>query len=75
MFRKKPPSPFYVPEKTALALNRAKSDQRRVIAVGTTSCRTLEYVANQSGHLVPGAGRCDLFIYPGPIFIYPNRHC
>lgn len=56
---------FYVPEKTALALNRAKSDQRRVIAVGTTSCRTLEYVANQSGHLVPGAGRCDLFIYPG----------
>ncbi len=55
---------YTVPAKTADAVNRAKSEGRRVIAVGTTCTRTLE-AAGADGVLVPGSGRTNIFIYPG----------
>jgi len=57
--------PYRIPEKTAKAINNARTTNRRIIAVGTTSCRTLEYAVDHTGHIAPGAGMCDLFIYPG----------
>ena len=59
---------FSISAQTADIVNRAKAAGRRVIAVGTTSVRTLEYAARSSGRLSPGCGRCDLFIYPGYTF-------
>jgi S-adenosylmethionine:tRNA ribosyltransferase-isomerase len=56
---------FSIPETTARIVNQAKAEGRRVVAVGTTSVRTLEYAARQNGIVGPGSGRCDLFIYPG----------
>lgn len=50
---------------TARTINLAKSEQRRVIAVGTTSTRTLEAFADSDGTLHPGTKDVDLFIYPG----------
>lgn len=46
-------------------INRAKAEGHRVIAVGTTSVRTLEYAADESGTLTSGSAACDLYIYPG----------
>jgi S-adenosylmethionine:tRNA ribosyltransferase-isomerase len=54
-----------IPPDTAGAINRAKSDGRRVIAVGTTTCRALESAADEGGRVRPLAGPTDLFIYPG----------
>ena len=45
------------------AVDRARAEQRRVIAVGTTACRTLESAASETG-LVAGRARTDLFIHP-----------
>lgn len=56
---------YHIPEKAADIVNLARNEGRRVIAVGTTSVRTLEYAAGGSGILKPGSGACDLFIYPG----------
>ena len=56
---------FSIPDETARIVNRAKAGGRRVVAVGTTSVRTLEYAAGPDGVIQPGSGRCDLFIYPG----------
>ncbi len=50
---------------TADAVSRAKREGRRVIAVGTTSCRTLESRCDESGHLEEYAGFTNAFIYPG----------
>lgn len=63
-------SEFYVmDEKTADILNEAKKDGRRIIAVGTTSTRTLETIASKNdGHFVACSGNTDIFIYPGYIF-------
>ena len=55
---------YIVPAETADQVNRAKAEGRRVVAVGTTSLRTLE-AAYSSGALQPGAGRTSIFIYPG----------
>lgn len=50
----------------AAAITRARREGRRVIAVGTTTTRTLEAVARASaGAIVAGAGETDLFIHPG----------
>ncbi|MDQ6954610.1 MAG: tRNA preQ1(34) S-adenosylmethionine ribosyltransferase-isomerase QueA, partial [Mariprofundaceae bacterium] len=55
----------YVVSKTAAQqINQAKSAGRRVVAVGTTSLRTLE-AACENGFLHSGSGRTDIFIYPG----------
>jgi S-adenosylmethionine:tRNA ribosyltransferase-isomerase len=56
---------FTLPEEAAHAINTAKSAGGRVVAVGTTSVRTLEYCAMEKGVIAPGSGMCDLFIYPG----------
>lgn len=55
---------YTVPEETARLVNAAKAEGRRVIAVGTTSCRTLES-AWKEGALTPGPGSTGIFIYPG----------
>jgi S-adenosylmethionine:tRNA ribosyltransferase-isomerase len=56
---------FYISEQAAAAVNRAKKEGRRIIAVGTTAVRTLEHAADETGCIAPGGGECDLFIYPG----------
>ncbi|MBX5436984.1 MAG: tRNA preQ1(34) S-adenosylmethionine ribosyltransferase-isomerase QueA [Alicyclobacillaceae bacterium] len=55
---------YCVPETVADAVNRAKREGRRVVAVGTTALRTLE-AAGAHGTLEPGVGDTDLFVYPG----------
>jgi S-adenosylmethionine:tRNA ribosyltransferase-isomerase len=54
---------YQVPEETAASVNRARSEGRRVIAVGTTVVRTLES-ASHDGQVRPGAGSSRLFIRP-----------
>ena len=57
---------FEIAESAAATINRALEDGRRVIAVGTTSVRTLESVAREhSGRIVAGRGDTHLFIFPG----------
>ncbi len=56
---------FSIPPETARIVNQARAAGNRVVAVGTTSVRTLEFAAGSGGSLAPGSGRCDLFIYPG----------
>jgi S-adenosylmethionine:tRNA ribosyltransferase-isomerase len=60
------PERFDIDVAAARAINQARSEGRRVIAVGTTTTRTLEAVAgSHDGAIVAGAGSTDLFIYPG----------
>jgi S-adenosylmethionine:tRNA ribosyltransferase-isomerase len=58
---------FEIPPQTARAINQAKAENRRVVAVGTTTVRTLEYASQRAGSGRPDAGRgdADIFIYPG----------
>jgi S-adenosylmethionine:tRNA ribosyltransferase-isomerase len=49
----------------AATVNRALNEGRRVVAIGTTTVRTLEYSARESGRVQSGRGEADLFIYPG----------
>ncbi len=56
---------YRVSEAAAEAINAARDRGSRVVAVGTTCVRTLEFVSNDKGRLTPGSGACDLFIYPG----------
>ena len=56
---------YQITGETADTVNRAKAEGRRVIAVGTTSCRTLEAAARDNGRIVPGSAETDIFIYPG----------
>ncbi|MGD9210342.1 MAG: tRNA preQ1(34) S-adenosylmethionine ribosyltransferase-isomerase QueA [Desulfobacteraceae bacterium] len=56
---------YSITPKAAACLNQARQDNRRIIAVGTTSVRTLEYHSDAKGRLSSGSGSCDLFIYPG----------
>ncbi|MEW6171494.1 MAG: tRNA preQ1(34) S-adenosylmethionine ribosyltransferase-isomerase QueA [Bacillota bacterium] len=56
---------YDIPGDTAAAVNRAKSEKRRVIAVGTTTVRCLEAASGATGEVRAGAGTTDLFIYPG----------
>ncbi|HVO83655.1 MAG TPA: tRNA preQ1(34) S-adenosylmethionine ribosyltransferase-isomerase QueA [Syntrophobacteria bacterium] len=55
---------FDIPWETANAVRAAKEEGRRVVAVGTTTVRALEFAARQGG-VQAGSGWCDLFIYPG----------
>jgi S-adenosylmethionine:tRNA ribosyltransferase-isomerase len=60
------PERYEISEHAASVVNSARSEGRSVIAVGTTTTRTLEAVASRhDGTLVPGPGETDLFIYPG----------
>jgi S-adenosylmethionine:tRNA ribosyltransferase-isomerase len=56
---------YELPEATAMAIAAAKRRGGRVVAVGTTVVRTLEWCATAGNQVRPGSGRCDLFIYPG----------
>jgi len=56
---------FSISETTAEVINKARKSGGRVIPVGTTSCRTLETVADENGIVHPGSGWTDIFIYPG----------
>ena len=56
---------YSVSEETARLIRETKAAGRRVIAVGTTSCRTLEAVATKYGEVRSCSGDTDIFIYPG----------
>jgi S-adenosylmethionine:tRNA ribosyltransferase-isomerase len=59
---------FFIPESTADIINRARKEGRRIIAVGTTCVRTLEFASDKNGVVNSGNGTCNLFIYPGYTF-------
>lgn len=56
---------YVLPQETADIINKTKENGGRVIAVGTTSCRTLESVYKKHGKIVADEGSTDIFIYPG----------
>jgi S-adenosylmethionine:tRNA ribosyltransferase-isomerase len=58
---------YSISPQAAEAINSARAAQRRIVAVGTTSVRTLEFAASQSADasIQPGSGEADIFIYPG----------
>ncbi len=59
---------YEVPPSTALALNKALDEERPILAVGTTSLRTLESAVEAEGRFQPKRGNTDLFIHPGYAF-------
>jgi S-adenosylmethionine:tRNA ribosyltransferase-isomerase len=59
-------SEFYtIGTESAEMINRARQRGKRIIAVGTTSCRTLESASDENGRISPISGWTDIFIYPG----------
>ena len=56
---------YWLPKETAELINDTKKNGGRVIAVGTTSCRTLESVGTFKGKIEESEGWTDIFIYPG----------
>jgi S-adenosylmethionine:tRNA ribosyltransferase-isomerase len=58
---------YEIPDEAARLINAAKESGRRIVAVGTTTVRTLEYSARLAGEsrIEAGSGEADLFIYPG----------
>ncbi|MGD9082430.1 MAG: tRNA preQ1(34) S-adenosylmethionine ribosyltransferase-isomerase QueA, partial [Desulfobacterales bacterium] len=63
---------YSISKNTANVINRAKTEGRRIIAVGTTCVRALEYASDDGGDVAHGGGSCDLFIYPGYRFKVVN---
>ena len=60
---------FYIKQEDCDKINKAKKNGKRVIAVGTTSCRVLETIANpENGTVEPIEGDTQIFIYPGYTF-------
>ena len=68
------PERYHVPAGTAEAVNRAVNEGRRVVAIGTTTTRTLETAARvgRRGYLSHGGGVSELFLYPGMPFHLVN---
>ncbi len=56
---------YSISAEAASAINHALDAGRRILAVGTTTVRTLEYAARQSGRVTAGSRDADIFIYPG----------
>ena len=56
---------YWMPKETADLINRTKENGGRIIAVGTTSCRTLESVATKLGRIAEDEDWTSIFIYPG----------
>lgn len=56
---------YHIPAEAADKLNRARAEKRRIVAVGTTTVRTLEFVARSGETLHEQSGDADIFIYPG----------
>jgi S-adenosylmethionine:tRNA ribosyltransferase-isomerase len=63
---------YEISREAAGAVNRARAEGRRIIAVGTTSVRAIETAASDRGVVVPGEGASGLFIYPGYRFKVTN---
>jgi S-adenosylmethionine:tRNA ribosyltransferase-isomerase len=62
--------PFEISASAARAINRATAEDRRVIAVGTTTVRALEHAAlEHAGGMIASRGETDLFILPGFNFL------
>jgi S-adenosylmethionine:tRNA ribosyltransferase-isomerase len=58
------PEAVVIPAATAGAINHAKAEGRRVVAIGTTTTRALEWAADESGRVASRSGDADLFIHP-----------
>lgn len=56
---------FEITKETANIINKAKKEGKNIVAVGTTSVRTLETVMNKYGEIIPIKDSSELFIYPG----------
>jgi len=56
---------FYIKQEDAEKINKAKREGHRIIAVGTTSCRVLESIADENGMVKEVEGDTNIFIYPG----------
>jgi S-adenosylmethionine:tRNA ribosyltransferase-isomerase len=56
---------FYIKQEDADKINKAKQNGGRIIAVGTTSCRVLESIADENGKVCATEGNTNIFIYPG----------
>jgi S-adenosylmethionine:tRNA ribosyltransferase-isomerase len=56
---------FFITRTAADAVNSARTAGKRVVAVGTTCVRALEFASDDNGKVLPGGGNCDLFIFPG----------
>jgi S-adenosylmethionine:tRNA ribosyltransferase-isomerase len=56
---------FSISEQAAASINAALESHRRIVAIGTTSVRTLEHAARETGRVQAGPGEADIFIYPG----------
>ena len=56
---------YQISAEAAAIINATKENGGRVISVGTTSTRTIESVADETGHVKAGSGWTDIFIYPG----------
>ena len=56
---------YYIKEEDAKKINETKKNGKRVIAVGTTSCRVLETVADENGYVHEAEGDTGIYIYPG----------
>ena len=65
---------YSISQDAAVAMDRARAEKRRIVAVGTTTVRTVEFAASLSGdgNLQPGSGEADIFIYPGHTFRVVN---
>ena len=58
--------PYSISSDAASAITRAMREERRIVAVGTTTVRTLEHTARDgAGSILAGSGIADIFIYPG----------
>jgi len=56
---------YSITRAAAAAINQAIGESRRIVAIGTTTIRTLEHAARGTGLILPGSATADLFIYPG----------
>ncbi len=56
---------YYIKQEDVDKINNAKKNGKRVIAIGTTSCRVLETIADEKGKVKPTEGDTQIFIYPG----------
>ena len=64
---------YFVDEETAKRLNNAKQDGKRIVAIGTTTVRTLETVADKNGVIEAGSGSTNIFIYPPYNFKFVDK--
>ena len=64
---------YFVDEETAKRLNEAKQNGKRIVAIGTTTVRTLETVADKNGVIEAGSGSTNIFIYPPYNFKFVDK--